>query len=297
MNKLKLICPLITPLDNTNEPSREFYELLISDLAEMGVTSIFPLGSTGLFSLLTMEKKRKFLKIVAEESENLEIFVGIGSQNTDESIEFAKYASDLGFVNMVLQPTYYIRPEQPWIIRHFSEVMANVEANFIVYNIPQLTGVTIEPETVKTIIENSSGRIKGIKESSGVLRYFNNIMFEFGSKLPVYQGQDDLLLQSLVVGAEGGVCGSTNISSIAKNVIDSFSDRNIKQARESQKNLNFVFRLLTSYPFPSVYYYLFYKKHNIKGKLPLPITTMERIPDSFVTNSIDSIKRLENKSP
>ena len=229
MNKPKLICPLITPLDNTCEPSREFYKLLISDLTEMGLTSIFPLGSTGLFSLLTMEKKRKFLKIVAEESQSMEIFVGIGSQNTDESIEFAKYASDLGFVNMVLQPTYYIRPEQPWIIRHFSEVMGNVEANFIVYNIPQLTGVTIEPETIKTIIENSSGRIKGIKESSGDLRYFNNIMLEFGSTIPVYQGQDDLLLQSLIVGSDGGVCGSTNISKGYVNVTqNTFINMNIR---------------------------------------------------------------------
>ncbi len=296
MDKFKLICPLITPLDSSYEPSREYYKLLMSDLTEMGINSIFPLGSTGLFSLLTMDKKKKFLNIVSEESEKKETFVGIGSQNTEEAVELAKYAFDLGFTSMVLQPTYYIKPEQPWIIKHFSEVISKVDANFIIYNIPQLAGVTIEAQTIESIIDTAGGKIRGIKESSGNIRYFNDIIYKFGSKIPVYQGQDDLLLQSLVAGSSGGVCGSTNISSAAKKVLNLYVENDFKGAEEAQRNLDFVFRILNSYPFPSSYYYLFYRKHKIGGKIPLPITTMEHIPDSFVTNSLDSLMRLENNS-
>ena len=294
MDKFKLICPLITPLDSSYAPSREYYRLLMSDLNEMGINSIFPLGSTGLFSLLTMDKKKTFLNIVSEESEKKETFIGIGSQNTEEAVELAKYAFDLGFTNMVLQPTYYIKPEQPWIIKHFSEVMSKVDANFIIYNIPQLAGVSIEPQTIESITDATGAKIKGIKESSGNIRYFNDIINKFGSKLPVYQGQDDLLLQSLVAGSSGGVCGSTNVSSAAKKVLNLYAENDFKKAEEAQKNLNFVFRILNSYPFPSVYYYLFYRKHKVGGKIPLPITAMEHIPDSFVTNSLDSMMRLEN---
>ena len=294
MDKFKLICPLITPLDASYSPSREYYRLLMSDLTEMGVNSIFPLGSTGLFSLLTMDKKKAFLNIVSEESQKKEIFIGIGSQNTEEAVELAKYAFDLGFTNMVLQPTYYIKPEQPWIIKHFSEVISKVEANFIIYNIPQLAGVSIETQTIESITDAAGGKIKGIKESSGNIRYFNDVIYNFGSKLPVYQGQDDLLLQSLVAGCSGGVCGSTNVSSAAKKVINLFTENDFKGAEEAQKNLDFVFRILSSYPFPSAYYYLFYRKHKVGGKIPLPITAMEHIPESFVTNSLDSMMRLEN---
>ncbi|MHB8372754.1 MAG: dihydrodipicolinate synthase family protein [Thermoplasmataceae archaeon] len=296
MDKLKLICPMITPIDDSREPSREFYKILIEDLKKMGVTSIFPLGSTGLFSLLNMDTKKKYLNIVAEESDGMEIFVGIGSQNTDEALELGKYAYDLGFKNMVLQPTYYLKAEQPWIVKHFSELTSNIDANFIIYNIPQLTGVSIDPASIIAIMESSQEKIKGIKESSGNIRYFNDLLLEFGSKTPIYQGQDDLLLQSLIMGGHGGVCGSTNISSITTQIINAYSSRNFEVAERAQKNLNFIFKILNSYPFPSVYYLLFYKKHKLKGRIPYPITSMGKIPDSFVAESLDSIARLDQMS-
>lgn len=289
MNKadVDIICPLITPLDADGEPSEQYTKILLEDMTEFGINKIFPLGSNGLFSLLSMEKRKKFLKIIVDNSDGFEIITGIGSQNTEEAVEFAKFAEDLGVKQAVLQPTYYIKAEQSWMVRHFEKVSEVFNGDLYIYNIPQFTGSRFEFETIENIIDIC--RIKGLKDSSGDIRYFNSLTDHFKNKISVYQGQDDLLLQSLIIGAKGGVCGTTNINPLAVNVYRKFISGDIEEAANLQQKLIRLYNMINAYPFPSLTYASFYKKHNIKGKIPEPITTMEKIPELKVKEIIDFV--------
>ena len=296
MNKegADIICPIITPFDSEAIPSREYTKIFLEDLREMGVKKIFPLGSNGLFNLMTMEQKKSFLKIIQEEGGDFETIVGVGSQNTAEAIEMAKYADDLGFGRIVLQPTYYLKAEQSWIMRHFEAVSSVFNGKIFVYNIPQFTNSRIEIETFSTIVENI-GNIEGIKDSSGDIRFFNELCSTFSTKLKLYQGQDDLLLQSLIMGARGGVCGTTNINPLALEVYDSVIRGQMQKAAKAQKLLISLFRVINYYPFPAMVYAVFYRKHNLKGKLPEPITTMGKIVETKIMEVINFPMAIEEE--
>ena len=58
---LEVICPMITPFDNESKPSRDYLKVFLEDMKEYGVTKIFPLGSNGLFNLMTLQSKQNFL--------------------------------------------------------------------------------------------------------------------------------------------------------------------------------------------------------------------------------------------
>lgn len=291
-SNVEVICPMITPFDGEGKPSRENLKVFLDDMKEFGINKIFPLGSNGLFNLMTLETKKSFLKMIQEEASDFEVLVGVGSQNTEEAREMANYAEDLGFDKIVLQPTYYNKAEQSWIIRHFEAVSEVFSGKFYIYNIPQFTGSRVEIDTMKSLVENI-GRIEGIKDSSGDIRFFNEVAAKFSDSLKVFQGQDDLLLQALSIGAKGGVCGTTNINPLVTDVYKYFVDGNITMATKTQRIFNQFFKMVNEYPFPSMVYAAFYRKHNIKGKLPDPITTIPRIVESKIMDVLNYTTHIE----
>ncbi len=282
----EIICPIITPFDSDSNPSREYTRIFLDDLREFGIKKIFPLGSNGLFNLMTMNQKKDFLKIIQEEAGDFETIVGVGSQNTAEAVEMAKYAEDLGFGRIVIQPPYYLKSEQSWIMRHFEAIASEFNGKIFIYNIPQFTNSRIEMESISTIIENTA-KIEGVKDSSGDIGYFNDLATQFSSKIKIYQGQDDLLLQSLIMGARGGVCGTSNISPLSLEVYKNFIEGNMNRAMKAQKLVIQLFKTINYYPFPTMVYATFYRKHNLKGKLPEPITTMGKIVETKIIEVIN----------
>jgi 4-hydroxy-tetrahydrodipicolinate synthase/2-dehydro-3-deoxy-D-gluconate aldolase len=285
-----IICPMITPFDAEKKPSREYLKIFLEDMRNFGVSKLFPMGSNGLFNLMTLETKKSFLTMMQEEAMDFEVLVGVGSQNTEEAVEMAKFSEDLGFTRIVLQPTYYNKAEQSWMIRHYEAVSNSFNGKIYIYSIPQLTNSRMDMVTYSNIMD-STGKIEAIKESSGDIRYFNEVAANFSGKVKIYQGQDDLLLQSLIMGAKGGVCGTTNINPMALEVYLSYVNGDIARAIKAQKQLNQFFKLVNEYPFPSMTYAVFYKKHNLKGRLPDPITTMEKIVEPKINEVINMAAR------
>ena len=285
-----IICPMITPFDAEKKPSREYLKIFLEDMRNFGVSKLFPMGSNGLFNLMTLETKKSFLTMMQEEAMDFEVLVGVGSQNTEEAVEMAKFSEDLGFTRIVLQPTYYNKAEQSWMIRHYEAVSNSFNGKIYIYSIPQLTNSRMDMVTYSNIMD-STGKIEAIKESSGDIRYFNEVAANFSGKVKIYQGQDDLLLQSLIMGAKGGVCGTTNINPMALEVYLSYVNGDVARAIKAQKQLNQFFKLVNEYPFPSMTYAVFYKKHNLKGRLPDPITTMEKIVEPKINEVINMAAR------
>ncbi len=131
---------------------------------------------------------------------------------------------------------------------------------------------------------NENSNIKGIKDSSGDLRSFQTFINELPKDFFVYQGQDDLLLPSLSIGAAGGVCGTSNFS---KKIMEIYTQRSIRAHNEIVRTM----KILSSYEFPKAYYYLFRKKalneSHPEKYMPFPLNDLdendERIIDEAVT--------------
>lgn len=258
-----IITPMVTPFDSKGNIDFDQTKNLIEYLKSIGVSGLFPCGSTGLFTFLSKEERKEFLEFVIDNADGLKVLAGVGSSSTQEAIELGRFAADAGADALVLMPTYYIMPGQAEIKKHFSEFISGVKKETFIYNIPQLCGTRIELDTVKELKEEHT-EIVGIKESSADMRYFSQLMELSGPDFSILQGQDDLLVPSMAIGADGGVCGLSNFSSFVVNAYNEYDEGSrSKGSRIQVKQVNPLIHALLGATFPSAYYYAFYTKFGI----------------------------------
>lgn len=281
-----IITPILTPFRIDGEIDYDALGKLLEYLKGIGVTGVFPNGSTGLFPFLSLDEREKLLEFVISHSHGMKVLAGIGSSSTQESIKLGIHARDAGADALVLMPTYYITAGQDEIIKHFSEVLSRVKKETFIYNIPQLCGARIEPQTVAKLTSEHP-EIVGLKESSADMRYFSEIMQFSGPDFSIFQGQDDLLIPSLSIGADGGVCGLTNFSDHVVKAYNKFASDDYQASRKIQlEKINPLLRSLLSSRFPSAYYYAFYKKFGIAGGYRPPMLEPGRDSKNSVNRTL-----------
>lgn len=266
-----IITPMITPFRLNGEVDYESIGTLVEFVRSIGVKGIFPSSSTGVFPFLTMEERKKMLEAVLKHAGTMKVFAGVGSADSESAVELARHARDVGAEAIVLMPSYYIKSDQEWIIKHFESVLDKVDMNFMIYNIPQLTDSTIDIKTIDYLKSNYA-QISGIKDSSGDMRYFSKIMRFRDSRFSVFQGQDDLLLISLALGADGGVCGTSNFINYIVELYNLYQSGNMDGARKMQlEKVNGLMETLAKSNFPTSYYLAFYHRFKVKGGYRSPM--------------------------
>ncbi|MEM0140277.1 MAG: dihydrodipicolinate synthase family protein [Ferroplasma sp.] len=270
-----IICPMLTPFKKDGSIDYEATETLIEHLKKIGASGLFPMGSTGLFPFFRTGERKKFIEFVVEHSLKLPVLAGIGSSSTQESIELALHAKDVGANALVLMPPYYITAGQSEIIKHFTGVIEKSHKDIFIYNIPQLSGTRIEPDTIGKLKANFP-EIVGMKESSGDMRYFSSIMKYSSKDFSIIQGQDDLLVPSLSIGADGGVCGLSNFSADIVKTYNSYISGDYSKARDIEiNNIVPMLKEVNKTQFPSGYYKKFYEKFNLSGGYRSPMVEPE----------------------
>ncbi|MEM3820643.1 MAG: dihydrodipicolinate synthase family protein [Candidatus Micrarchaeaceae archaeon] len=259
MKEIKgIITPTISPF-RRNRIDEGAVEKLMDHLHKIGVSGVFPMGSNGASPFISNMTHKKILEVFSKFRREGELFIpGVGKNSIEDTLEISKYAEDLGSDAIVVVTPYYFKVSQASMYSYFSEIASRVEIPLLVYNIPQLTGNSITPETVMKLSENHSNII-GIKDSSGDLSLLQDYILKLPKHFSVLQGQDELLLSSLILGASGGVCGTTNFSDLAVKVMKSYGEGKLSEAIEIQKSLSRLKIYLNGKTFPQVYSFLFYK--------------------------------------
>ena len=89
------------------------------------------------------------------------------------------------------------------LIDHFLAVADASLVPVLLYNIPQVTGVSLSAETVARLAEHPN--IPGIKESSGNVLQVSQLVSATGPEFQVVVGSAQTYYASLSVGAVGGI--------------------------------------------------------------------------------------------
>jgi Dihydrodipicolinate synthase/N-acetylneuraminate lyase len=265
-----IITPMITPVRN-DDINVDDLDSLLTFLKNIGVKGIFPMGSTGLFAFFSFDKHKKMLEAtIKRKPSGIAAYAGVSRNNFEETMSMIKTSKDLGYDAVVVVVPYYFKISQETILSYLNMV-SKIDMPVIIYNIPQFTGNAIMPETLSKLIKENDN-VKGLKDSSGDLRTFQMFINELPNDFYVYQGQDDLLLPSVSIGAAGGVCGTSNFSD---KIVKVYDKRSVKVHREIVK----IMKNLALYEFPKPYYYLFrkivLKEANPKNYMPFPLNDLE----------------------
>jgi dihydrodipicolinate synthase/N-acetylneuraminate lyase len=235
-----IITPMITPVKK-GKIDDESTKMLIDFLLKSGNEGIFVATTTGGFTLFSFEEHNKILKIARDNYPNSRIFLsGISRNNLEETLRMGKLAVDYGSDGAVIIMPYYLKFGQDAIFNYYAEIAESLEIPLFVYNYPDLSGNEIYPETLEKLMTQYSN-IVGLKDSSGDMIKFNRFMRHMPIHSYIFQGRDDLLYESICLGASGGVCGISNFSTIIHNLYvskDISYHKKITLLTEKLKNFN-----------------------------------------------------------
>jgi len=178
--------------------------------SEAGCTGIVCNGSTGEAINLSGEERLAVINATREAvGAKLVIVAGTGAPTTGAAVESTTDALKAGADAALVITPFNAIPNKNGLYRHYAEV-AQVGIPIIVYNLPQHTGVEIDLCTLEKLVKLPT--IVGIKESSGNLSYFAEIIRRFGGDLAALTGCDDMTFQAFALGAPGAILALGNIA-------------------------------------------------------------------------------------
>ncbi len=183
-------------------------------LAE-GCSSLTLFGSTGEGASLGLAERRRALVALTERGvRGDDMIVGVAASARDDAIQQIEAARQVGCRTVLIAPPFFFADVRDnglgdW----FGAILgaaACSEMGFLIYNIPQLTGVMVPPCLVAELAHAFPDRIIGVKDSSGqwsVVKAFLDALPD----LAVVVGDERLLARALDHGAAGAISGFANI--------------------------------------------------------------------------------------
>ena len=207
-----IVPPLVTPLLGRDELDVEGSERLLDHVIAGGVSGVFILGTTGEGPSLSYSLRREFIRLVCDHVDGrVPVLVGVTDTSFTESIGLAKVAADAGCRAAVLSTPYYFPAGQTELTLYVEHVLAELPLPLMLYNMPSLTKVWFEFETLSKLAQHE--QIVGVKDSSGDLDYFTQIMElkEVRPDWSMFIGPEHLTAEAVQLGASGGVNGGANV--------------------------------------------------------------------------------------
>lgn len=208
MKKFKGIYPaLVTPFDEEGRINPSMVEKVVSRCLDKGVSGFYVGGSTGESYLLTMEERKFMLEQVVKAAEGKDVIANIGVFATEQGIELAKHAEQLGVTAISSVPPFYFPFQMEEYIQYYNDLAESVSVPVIVYNIPAMSGISFQTEDIERLFENN--KIIGMKHTSYDLFQMQRIIKKYPDK-SVFIGHDELFLSAASIGAEAGIGSSFN---------------------------------------------------------------------------------------
>ena len=172
---------------------------------EKGVQGLYVGGSSGECIYQSKEERKLVLEnVMAEAKGKLTIIAHIACNNTADSQELAAHAESLGVDAIASIPPIYFKLPPYAIAKYWNDMSAAApNTDFIIYNIPQLAGVSLSVPLLKEMLKNP--RCIGVKNSSMPTQ---DIQMWKDEGAIVFNGPDEQLISGLVMGAIGGIGGT-----------------------------------------------------------------------------------------
>ncbi len=198
---------LLTPLDKNFAVDAEALRRCTRRLLENGCRGVVVLGTSGEFAGIDDDQRETAIRAVVDEVAGAApVMVGCGQPNVHRTHEQVRAAADLGADGLLVNPPFYYPMTQDEVVSFFADLVEVSSLPLLLYNIPPLTKVTVEPATLPRLEQVG---VQGTKDSSGIpansLAYLRALAPE--SDFRVIVGGETFFLHLL----DAGVCGTTGL--------------------------------------------------------------------------------------
>ena len=199
---------------------------------EKGVNGLYIGGSSGECIYQSKEERKLVLeRVMAEAKGKITVIAHVACNNTADSRELAAHAESLGVDAIAAIPPIYFKLPPHAIAQYWNDISAAApNTDFVIYNIPQLAGVSLTPALLREMLKNP--RVIGVKNSSMPIQDIEEFRAE---GCIVFNGPDEQLLSGLVAGAAGGIGGTYGVMpELYIKIYDLVQENRIPEARAIQ---------------------------------------------------------------
>jgi 4-hydroxy-2-oxoglutarate aldolase len=201
-----ILLPITTPFTPGEDLDTEGLERNLAAWNGSGIVGYVVLGSTGERANLD---EAEYLKVIETARrvvpEHLAFIAGAGQQSTRGTIKEIERAAAAGAETvLVITPSFYKSAiTQDALVRHYQSVADASPVPVILYSMPDLTGIKIEPATAARLSEHQN--IIGMKDSSADLAKFAETVRQVPGDFALMIGNGTVFCEALQAGARGGI--------------------------------------------------------------------------------------------
>jgi 4-hydroxy-tetrahydrodipicolinate synthase len=211
MNWAGVLPAITTPFEPDLSVDHAFLARHCAWLVDNGCSGIVALGSLGEGQALRLDEKRKVLKTCVEAiGARVPIVAGISALSTADAVEIAQTAEAAGCRGLMVLPPYVYVGDWREMKAHVSAVLRATKLSAMLYNNPVAYKVDFLPVHVRELLDEHEN-LHAIKESSSDVRRvaaLREIVPE--DRLRILCGVDDLIVESVAMGAAGWIAGLVN---------------------------------------------------------------------------------------
>ncbi|MFT5367910.1 MAG: dihydrodipicolinate synthase/N-acetylneuraminate lyase [Candidatus Latescibacterota bacterium] len=156
---------LITTLQKDLTVDQEAMRKTARRLIDNGSQGVVVLGTSGEFAGVDDDQREIAIRAVVDEvGTQVPVIVGCGQPNVRRTHEQAKAAADLGANGILVNPPFYFPMTQDEVVSFFADLVNASPLPVMLYNIPIMTKVAVEPATIPRLRDVG---VQGVKDSSG----------------------------------------------------------------------------------------------------------------------------------
>jgi 4-hydroxy-2-oxoglutarate aldolase len=247
INLKGILLPATTTFNTNEDFDAESFIANFIKWNESGVIGYVVLGSTG--ERVNLDQ-REYVQVIRTARravpETLSFIVGAGQQSTRGTISEIETAANAGAeAVLVITPHYYRSAiTQDALVSHYTAVADASPIPIILYSMPDLTGITIEPETAARLSEHKN--IIGIKDSSADIAQLAEIVRMAPGDFAVMIGNGAVLCEALQAGASGGILAvGCVVPQLCLEIYRAVQASEIDLAKRLQKKLSPLARAVT----------------------------------------------------
>ncbi|MBL8234546.1 MAG: dihydrodipicolinate synthase family protein [Bryobacterales bacterium] len=181
----------------------------LESMIASGIHGVILLGSVGENTAHESDEKLTVLReLKAVVSGRVPVLSGVAEFTTRTACRFARDCEEIGIDGLMVLPAMVYKADRREALAHFRAVARASGLPVMIYNNPPSYFVDITPEMFHELAGEPT--IVAIKESSDNPRRITDLVNEHGDRFLLFSGVDDLVLESVMLGATGWVSGLAN---------------------------------------------------------------------------------------
>lgn len=196
------IVALVTPFDDDKNIDYEMLKKILNMHIKAKTNGLLLLGTTQESEALKKEEKIKLVDFVLENvKDKIKIMVGLISNRIEEVISLDEDLKCYDIDSYLVIPPYYVKTNTSGLLKYFTYLADRLSKPLILYNVPKRVGMSIPNEVVIALSYHKN--IIGIKDASDDIFYQQELINNTKEGFLYYSGSDELMLISLMLGADG----------------------------------------------------------------------------------------------